>query len=291
MKKLLTLLSAFILTFIVVGCSSSGTSNNTSKTTEEKKGINVESLDPNKPVTVKIGATNVPHAELLEHVAPTLEKAGIKLDIVTYQDYYLPNKNLVDKEIDLNYFQHIPFLETEIKEKGYKLEDAGSIHVEPIALYSKKIKSLSELKEGALVLVSNNKAEWGRIIRILQKAELIKIKEGVDPISATFDDIVENPKNLKFKYDNDPAIMVQYYQNGEGDLVSINSNFAVDAGISPVEESVELESADNNPYANIIVVRAGDKDKIVTKKIVEVLQSEDVKKFIKERYKGAVIPA
>lgn len=286
MKKILAFLSALIVTFTLIGCSTKSSS-----TTETKTGINVEKLDPSNPVTVKVGATNVPHAELLEYIKPKLEKEGIKLDIVTYQDYYLPNKNLVDKEIDLNYFQHVPFLNNEIKEKGYAIEDAGKVHIEPIGLYSKKVKSLSELQDGALILVSNNKSEWGRVLSILQKEGLVKIKDGVDVITATFDDVVENPKNLKFKYDNDPAIMVQYYNNGEGDLVSINSNFAVDAGISPVNDSVVVESPDNNPYANIIVTRTGDKDKVVTKKILEYLQSEDVKNYIKEKYKGAVVPA
>lgn len=283
MKKLLALATAFILTFTLIGCSSSSSS--------DKAGINVDSLDPNKPVTVKIGATNVPHAELLEYIAPKLEKEGIKLDIVTYQDYYLPNKNLAEKEIDLNYFQHVPFLNNSIKENGYKIEDAGSVHIEPIGLYSKKVKSLSELSDGATVLVSNNKAEWGRVLKLLQDNGLVKVKDGVDIITATFDDVAENPKNLKFNYENDPAIMVQYYNNNEGDLISINSNFAVDAGISPVTDSVVVESADNNPYANILVVREGDKDKVVTKKILEYLQSEDTKNYIKEKYKGAVIPA
>lgn len=283
MKKLLALATAFILTFTLIGCSSSSSS--------DKAGINVDSLDSSNPVTVKIGATNVPHAELLEYIAPKLEKEGIKLDIVTYQDYYLPNKNLAEKEIDLNYFQHVPFLNNSIKENGYKIEDAGSVHIEPIGLYSKKVKSLSELSDGATVLVSNNKAEWGRVLKLLQDNGLVKVKDGVDIITATFDDVAENPKNLKFNYENDPAIMVQYYNNNEGDLISINSNFAVDAGISPVTDSVVVESADNNPYANILVVREGDKDKVVTKKILEYLQSEDTKNYIKEKYKGAVIPA
>ncbi|QWQ38900.1 methionine ABC transporter substrate-binding protein [Gemella sp. zg-570] len=285
MKKILSFLTAFILAFVLIGCSSSS-----STSTEGKKGIDVEKLDPKNPVTVKIGATNVPHAELLEHVAPQLLKEGIKLDIVTYQDYYLPNKNLQDKEIDLNYFQHVPFLNKEIQEKGYKLENAGAIHIEPIGLYSKKVKSLSELKDGALVLVSNNKSEWGRVLKILKDNGLVKIKDGVDVITATFEDVVENPKHLVFKYDNDPAIMVQYYKNGEGDLVSINTNFAVDAGINPKAASVVIESGENNPYANIVVTRAGDKDKIVTKKIVEALKSADTVKFIEDKYKGAVLP-
>lgn len=287
MKKILALIATFVVAFTLIGC----TQKQEEKKSDEKTGINIEKLNPNNPVKIKIGATNVPHAELLEFVAPKLEKEGIKLDIVTYQDYYLPNKNLSDKEIDLNYFQHIPFLNLEVKEKGYKLENAGAIHIEPIALYSKKVKKLEELKDGALVLVSNSKSDWGRILKILQDANLVKIKEGVDVVTATFDDVVENPKNLKFKYDNDPAILVQYFQNNEGDLVAINSNFAVDAGINPVKDSVAVEKSENNPYGNILTVREGDKNKLVVKKILEVLKSEETKNFIKEKYKGAVIPA
>ena len=125
---------------------------------------------------------------------------GIKLDIVTYRDYFLPNKSLNDKEIDANYFQHVPFLDLEIKEKGYKLEDAGAIHLEPLGLYSTKVKNLNDLRDGAVVLVSNSKSDWGRIIKLLSDNGLVKVKDGVDIINATFDDIVENKKNLVFKY-------------------------------------------------------------------------------------------
>ena len=279
MKKILTLLTAFVLAFTLVGCSSS----------KDKKGIDAEKLDKNNPVTLKIGASNVPHAEILEHIAPKLLEEGIKLDIVTYQDYYLPNKTLSDKEIDANYFQHIPFLNVETKEKGYDLENAGAIHLEPLGLYSTKVKNLNDLRDGGLVLISNNKAEWGRVIKLLVDANLVKVKDGVDIINATFDDIVENKKNLVFKYDNDPSIMVQYYKNGEGDLVSINSNFAVDAGISPKDDAVVIEKGENNPYANIIAVRKGDKDKLVIKKLIEALKSDDTKNFIDSKYKGSVV--
>ena len=283
MKKLLFLVTSFILGIVLIGCSSA------SKT--EKKGIDVDKLDPSKPVTVKVGATNVPHAVLLEHVAPQLEKEGIKLDIVTYQDYYVPNKTLNDKEIDINYFQHVPFLKNAIKENGYKIEDAGAIRLEPIGLYSKKVKNVKDLKEGAKVLVSNNKSEWGRVIKLLASEGLVKAKDGVDPVTATFDDIAENPKKLQFSYENDPALMVKPYQNGEGDLVSINANFAVDAGLNAATEPVLVEKAtDDNPYANIVVVREGDKDKLVVKKLVAALKSEDTQKFIKEKWNGAVLP-
>ncbi|MGX7070677.1 MetQ/NlpA family ABC transporter substrate-binding protein [Gemella bergeri] len=283
MKKILSFVASLLALVVVLTACSSKSS--------EKKGIDVEKLDPSNPVTVKVGATNVPHAVLLEHVKPQLEKEGIKLDIITYQDYYVPNKTLNDKEIDINYFQHVPFLKNAVKENGYKIEDAGAVHLEPIGLYSKKVKDVSELKDGAQILVSNNKSEWGRVIKLLAKKGLVKVKDGVDPITATFDDISENPKNLKFSYENDPALMTKFYENGEGDLVSINANFAVDNGLNPTKDPVLAEEAtEDNPYGNILAVREGDKDKIVVKKILEALKSEDTKKFIQEKWNGAVLP-
>ena len=283
MKKLLLLVTSFVLGFVLIGCSSSSK--------EEKKGIDVEKLDPNNPVTVKIGATNVPHAVLLEHVAPQLEKEGIKLDIVTYQDYYIPNKTLNEKEIDINYFQHVPFLKNAIKENGYKIEDAGAVHLEPIGLYSKRVKDVADLKDGAKVYVSNNKAEWGRVIKLLASKGLVKVKDGVDPVTATFDDIAENPKHLQFSYENDPALMTKYYENDEADLISINANCAVDNGLNAAKDPILVEAATaDNPYGNILAVREGDKDKLVVKKILEALRSEDTKKFMQEKWNGAVLP-
>ena len=283
MKKLLLLVTSFVLGFVLIGCSSSSK--------EEKKGIDVEKLDPTNPVTVKIGATNVPHAVLLEHVAPQLEKEGIKLDIVTYQDYYIPNKTLNEKEIDINYFQHVPFLKNAIKENGYKIEDAGAVHLEPIGLYSKRVKDVADLKDGAKVYVSNNKAEWGRVIKLLASTGLVKVKDGVDPVTATFDDIAENPKHLQFSYENDPALMTKYYENDEADLISINANFAVDNGLNAAKDPILVEAAtSDNPYGNILAVREGDKDKVVVKKILEALRSDDTKKFMQEKWNGAVLP-
>ena len=187
--------------------------------------------------------------------------------------------------------EKIEELAASIKENGYKIEDAGAVHLEPIGLYSKKVKNVKDLKDGAKVLVSNNKAEWGRVLKLLSAEGLVKIKDGVDPINATFDDIAENPKNLKFNYESDPALMTQFYQNGEGDLVSINANFAVDAGLNAATEPILVEKAtDDNPYGNILAVRQGDKDKLVVKKILAALKSEDTQKFIKEKWNGAVVP-
>lgn len=272
---------AVALPLIAIGCSNK----------DSAKGIKTDSFSTQNPATVKIGASNTPHAVILEHLKPELEKEGVRLDIVKYQDYYLPNKNLQDEEIDLNYFQHKPFLEKEIKEKGYNLSTVAEVHLEPIGLYSKRIKNISELKTGATVLVSNNQSEWGRILKILQDNNLVKVKENIDIKSATFEDIAENPKQLKFKYDNDPAIMAQYYNNDEADLIAINTNFAVDSGINPTKDAIILESGENNPYNNILVARTEDKDREIVNKIASKLESAETAKFISENFNGSVIPA
>lgn len=239
--------------------------------------------------TLKIGASNVPHAEILEFAKPLLEKEGITLDITTYNDYVVPNVALDEGDLDANYFQHLPFFTSAVAENDYDFTNAGAIHIEPLGLYSKKIKSLSDLKEGATVLVSSSQSDWGRIISILVDEGLVTLKEGVEPTTATFDDIDENTKKLTFEYENDPALMTTLYQQEEGDLVAINSNFAVDQDINPLEDSIALEST-SSPYANIVAVRSEDAENEAILKLVEVLKSKEVQDYIKEEWDGAVVP-
>jgi D-methionine transport system substrate-binding protein len=238
-----------------------------------------------------VGASNVPHAEILEKAKPILKEKGVNLKIVTFQDYILPNKALENKEIDANYFQHIPYLEAQIEENGYDFVNAGGIHIEPIGIYSKKYKSLEELPEGATIIMSNSVADHGRILSMLQEKGLIKLKDGIDKTKATVKDIVENPKKLKFKTDVDAGLLPQVYQNNEGDAVVINANYALDAGLDPAKDPIAVESPKNNPYVNIIAVRKGDENRKDIKTLVEVLQSKEIQDFIKKEYKGAVIPA
>ncbi|KXG09617.1 Methionine-binding lipoprotein MetQ [Anoxybacillus sp. P3H1B] len=238
-----------------------------------------------------VGASNVPHAEILEKAKPILKEKGVNLKIVTFQDYILPNKALENKEIDANYFQHIPYLEAQMKENGYDFVNAGGIHIEPIGIYSKKYKSLEELPEGATIIMSNSVADHGRILSMLQEKGLIKLKDGIDKTKATVKDIVENPKKLKFKTDVDAGLLPQVYQNNEGDAVVINANYALDAGLDPAKDPIAVESPKNNPYVNIIAVRKGDENRKDIKTLVEVLQSKEIQDFIKKEYKGAVIPA
>ncbi|WP_411333797.1 MetQ/NlpA family ABC transporter substrate-binding protein [Metabacillus indicus] len=240
--------------------------------------------------TLKIGASNVPHAEILEEAQPLLEEKGIELDIVPFQDYILPNKSLASEEIDANYFQHIPYLESQMAEnKAYDFVNAGGIHIEPIGVYSKKHKSLEDIPEGGTIIMSNSVADHGRMLSLLEKEGLITIKEGVDKTTATVDDIDENKKNLKFKADVEASILPQAYNNDEGDAVLINTNYAIGAGLNPQKDAIALEGSDS-PYVNIITVRKGDENKEEIKALVEVLHSEEIQKFIEEKYEGAVVP-
>ncbi|MFB5088580.1 MetQ/NlpA family ABC transporter substrate-binding protein [Psychrobacillus sp. PGGUH221] len=236
-----------------------------------------------------VGASNVPHAEILEQAKPILEEQGIELTIETYQDYVLPNQDLESGDLDANYFQHIPYFESQKEEFGYDFENAGGIHIEPIGLYSKKYGSIEELPEGATILMSNSVADHGRVLAMLEAQGLIKLAEGVDKTAAELTDIVENPKNLEFDANYEAALLVQLYENEEGDAVLINSNYALDAGLNPMEDSIAIEDSES-PYVNIIAVKAGDEDKKEIKALVDVLHSKEIQDFIVEEWGGSVVP-
>ncbi len=239
--------------------------------------------------TIVVGASNTPHAVILEEAKPLLEKEGYDLQIETFQDYILPNTALEEGDLDANYFQHIPYLELQEEEHGYDFANAGAIHLEPMAVYSKKYKKLSELPDGATIIMSNSIAEHGRILMILESEGLITLKDGIDKTKAQLEDITDNPKNLQFDFDYEPALLPQIYNNGEGDAVVINSNYAIDAGISPTEDSIAIESTDS-PYANLIVTRTGDENKEKIQALVKVLKSKEIQDFITKEWKGAVVP-
>ena len=245
--------------------------------------------DAEESSVLKVGASNTPHAEILEQVEPILEEQGIDLEIETYQDYILPNQDLEGEEIQANYFQHIPYFEAQKEEFGYDFVNAGGIHIEPIGVYSKKYDSLSDLPEGATILLSNSVADHGRMLSLLEQEGLIKLAEDVDKTKAEISDIVENPKNFEFDANTEASLLYQMYENEEGDAVLINSNYAIDNGLNPLEDSIAIESADS-PYVNIIAVRAGDEDNENIKALVEALRSEKIQEFILEEWGGSVVP-
>lgn len=269
MKKLL---SAILVLFVLVGCSS----NNNNKTESEK---------------LSVSATSVPHAEILEEAKPLLKEKGIDLEIKVTDDYFIPNKAVDSGDVDANYFQHIPFLEQQVKEHKYQVVNAGGIHIEPIGIYSQTFKNKDEIKEGATIIISNSVADHGRILSVLENAGLIKLKAGVDKVNATLKDIVENPKKLEFKADVAPEMLAKAYQNKEADLVAINSNYALEAGLNPTKDSIIIESTKNNPYVNIVAVKKGHENDAKIKTLVETLKSDTIKKFIENKYKGSVIIA
>ncbi|KTR26097.1 methionine ABC transporter substrate-binding protein [Exiguobacterium indicum] len=239
--------------------------------------------------TLVVGASNVPHAEILEHVKKEYEAKGYKLEIKKFQDYVLPNKALASKEIDANYFQHVPYLEQQEKEnKSYKFANAGGVHVEPLGIYSKKYKSLDKLPNGATILTSSNVAERGRVLTFLQNEGLIKLKDD-KTTDAQLGDIAENPKKLKFKTNIEASLLPQAYKNNEGDAVLINTNYAIDNGLNPLKDAIASED-ESSPYVNIIVTRDGDeKDKRVTA-LLDVLHEKKNQDWILDKYKGAVVP-
>ena len=276
MKKIFGIATTLLLTAALAACgtgSNSGSSDSSAAEGESTKLV--------------IGASVTPHAEILEQAKPLLAEEGIDLEIKTFDDYVLTNKALENGDIDANYFQHIPYLNKQIADNGYDFVNAGAIHIEPMGLYSKRISDISELEDGATVLTSTSESDWGRILTILQDADLITLKDGVDTETATFDDIAENPKNLEFKHDVDPSLLATAYQNDEADLIAINANFAFGIDLNPADDSVLLE-ADNSPYVNVIAVRSGDEDSDKIKKLIEVLHSDEIKDFVEEQWQGSV---
>jgi len=236
--------------------------------------------------TLSVAATPVPHAELLEFVKPVLAKDGIDLDIKVFTDYVQPNQQVADGHIDVNFFRHQPYLDSFNKERGTKLVTVGLVHVEPFGAYSSKIKDIKDLKDGALVALPNDPSNGARALLLLQKEGLIKLKDPTN-ILATSRDISENPKKLKFK-ELEAATLPRILP--DVDLALINTNYALEAGLNPVKDALFIEGAES-PYANIIVTDESRKDDASIASLVKALNTPEVKKFIEEQYKGAIVPA
>ncbi|TCP54392.1 D-methionine transport system substrate-binding protein [Tumebacillus sp. BK434] len=275
MKKLLLGAMTLLLSASLVACG-----------TDSAKKENATGDAGNGVVTLKVGATPVPHEEILKHVAPQLEKEGVHLEIVSFNDYIQPNVQLGDKQLDANFFQHIPYLEDFSKERNLDLTHIAGVHIEPMGAYSKKYKKASDLPDGATIAVPNDVTQVGRSLALLEKNGLIKLKAGVG-ISGTLKDIVEN--NKKFKFNELEAAMLPRVLP-EVDLAVINTNFALQVDLVPTKDALFIEDKDS-PYVNVLAVRTEDKDNAALQKLAKALNSEDVKKFINDKYKGAIVPA
>lgn len=295
MKKFLQSLTAVTLSLgFLVACGqdeneNTGDQTGTNNGNEEAAGNN-NAAESTELENLVVGASNVPHAEILEFAQPLLEEEGIELEIVSFNDYVLPNEALAEGELDANYFQHVPYLESQIEEHGYDFVNAGGIHIEPIGVYSQEYGSLDELPEGAEIIMSSSVADHGRILMMLEEEGLITLAEGVG-INATISDIEDNPKDFQFSDNVEAALLPTAYENGEGDAVLINSNYALDAGLNPLEDAISTESADSdNPYVNLIAVNNGDEEDERILTLIDVLRSEKVHDYIIEEYDNAVVP-
>ena len=233
-----------------------------------------------------VAATPVPHAEILELIKPTLAKQGVDLEIKVFTDYVQPNVQVDQKRLDANYFQTLPYLESFNKGKGTDLVTVIGVHVEPFGGYSKKVKSLSELKDGATIAIPNEGSNSGRALILLQKAGLIELKDPTNAVS-TPKDIAKNPHNFKFK-ELESALLPRVLD--QVDLDMINTNYALEAGLNPATDALIIEGADS-PYVNFLVARPDNKDSEAIQKLAKALTSPEVKAFIAEKYKGAVLPA
>jgi len=275
-KNILALLSALLL---VVLAACGGNSGDTSEGEENAEG-NTKLL---------VGASSVPHAEILEEAQALLEEENIELEIEPYEDYVLPNDDLDNETLDANYFQHIPYLEQTIEDTGYELTHIGGIHIEPMGVYSTSFDSVDDIPDGTEVLLSNSVADHGRVLGLFESEGLITLKDGVDVAEATLDDIEENPKDLEFVADYDPAFLPELYEKEKDTVAVINTNYAIEAGLNPLEDSLFIEG-DDSPYVNVIAVREADKDNEALNKLADVLHSEEIQDYILEKYEGAVVP-
>ena len=235
---------------------------------------------------LKVGATPVPHAELLNLVKEDLKSEGVDLKVVEFTDYVTPNLALAEGELDANFFQHFPYLEKFSNERGLNLVSAGKVHVEPLGVFSQKIKDIKDLPDKATIAIPSDPSNGGRALILLHNNGIIKLSDPTNLYATEFD-IVENPKKLKFK----PIEAAQLPRVlPDVDAAVINGNYALEAGFSPVEDSLLLEGAES-PYANIIAVKAGDESKEDIQKLLKALQSKKVSDYIGANYKGGVVPA
>ncbi|MFB6818184.1 MetQ/NlpA family ABC transporter substrate-binding protein [Streptomyces sp. NPDC056347] len=264
---------------IALGLTACGTSSDPGAKNDGAKA------DTSKPLVV--AASPTPHADILGFVQKNLaEKAGLKLEVKEFTDYVLPNTATETGQVDANFFQHQPYLDDFNAKKNTHLVSVGTVHLEPLGLYSNKVKDLKDIKAGQTIAVPNDTTNEGRALQLLAENGLITLKDGVGS-SATLSDITDK-KGLEFK--ELEAATVPRALN-EVDAAVINGNYAIEADLKPAKDALALEKADGNPYANIVVVKKGNEKDARVQKLVELLHSDEVKKFIEDTYQGSVVPA
>lgn len=296
MKKrfLAGVLAGVLAVGALTACGSSNTQSSTAAQTEagtETAGTEAagETTAASGDLTpIKVAASATPHAEILEQAKPLLAEQGYDLQVTVFNDYVQPNEVVDSGDFDANYFQHAPYMEQFNKEKGTKLVDAGDIHYEPFGIYPGTKKSLDEIADGDEIAVPNDTTNEARALLLLQDNGLIKLKDGAG-LTATVNDIAENPHNIKI-VELEAAQVARV--TGETAFVVLNGNYALQAGYSVKKDALAYEASDSEAaktYVNIIAVKEGNEDSDAIKALVKVLKSDDIKKFIDEKYDGAVI--
>ncbi|GEQ20028.1 MetQ/NlpA family ABC transporter substrate-binding protein [Clostridium butyricum] len=272
-KSILSVVLAGVLAIGLIGCGGTGSNGSGADSKDDK--------------VIKIGVTPKPHKEIVDAAVPLLEKEGYKVEITEFNDYVQPNTAVEEGSLDVNFFQHTPYLNEQVQSRGLHLKSVAAIHLEPMGLYSKKITSLGELKDGSTIAVPNDPSNEARALKLLAANGLIKIKDGELVTPA---DITENPKNLQFSELEAAAVPRAV---DDVDAAVINGNYAIEAGFDPTTNAIVKEDKDSEaakPYANIIVVKEGNENLEKIQALIKALTSDEVRDFINKEYNGAVIP-
>ena len=289
MKKLLALTLALVLCLGLAACGGgTSTDTDTNADTSSDADTNGDAAANGETITLTVGATPNPHAEILAQVKDDLAAEGIDLVVKEYSDYVVPNTAVEEGDLDANYFQHTPYMEKFNEENGTHLVSVGKIHYEPMGIYPGLTKTLEELPDGATIAVPNDATNEARALQLLAAQGLIELKEDAG-LNATPNDITSNPKNLQFK-ELEAAMLPQ--TASEVDLSVINSNFAMEGGMNPATDSLASEDADSEAaqtFANIIAVKEGHENDPAIQALVKALQSDKVKEYIEKSYSGAVV--
>ena len=292
MKNIFKKAIASVLTFSLVGafaaCGAKTTSSDSATVSSAAQNADVSEQPAQENVVLKVGANVTPHSEILEVAKPILAEQGITLEIVVLEDSITPNTGVIEGSLDANYFQHVPYLDQFNTENGSSLVSVGAVHYEPFGIYAGKTKDLKDLPDGAIVAVPNNVTNEARALLLLDQEGIIKLKDDAG-ITATVEDIVENPKNIQFK-ELAPEQLVAALP--DVDVAVINGNYAIEGGLH-VSQALAVEANDGlaaQTYGNIIATSADKANDPAIKKLVEVLQGPEVSKYIKDTYDGAVVP-
>ncbi len=282
-NKIITTAAVLTATLSLAGC---GTENAPAATANAQAGNDTPAVETT--TTIKVGANITPHAEILEEAKPLLAEKGINLEIVQLEDSITPNTGVIEGSLDANYFQHVPYLEQFNAENGSDLVSIGAIHYEPFGIYAGRVSDLAELPDGALVAVPNNVTNEARALLLLAQEGLLTLKDDAG-ITATVEDIVENPKNIQFK-ELAPEQLVAALP--DVDVAVINGNYAIEGGLH-VSGALAVEANDGlaaTTYGNIIATSPAKAEDPALKTLVEVLQGPEIKAFIEGKYDGAVVP-